>query len=123
MKQIEGLHFLIVDDNRINQLVTRKILDSLAITSDVVDSGLKAIEISKTKTFDCILMDLHMPEMDGYTAAQHIREFNATTPIIALTAANTEEVEGRIKQSFMNACVSRPFFTPEFVKVINEVVV
>jgi len=51
-----------VDDNKINQLVTKKILDQMGIKSTVVDSGYKAIDIVRNKYFDCVLMDLHMPD-------------------------------------------------------------
>jgi len=120
--RIKGLHFLIVDDNKINQLVTGKILDGLQITSEVTDSGLKAIELVKNKVYNCILMDIHMPGMDGYSTSQKIREFNADIPIIALTAANSDEITEKIKRSDMNACVIKPFFTSDFVETISKVI-
>ncbi len=122
LEAIKGSYILIVDDNKINQLVTKKVLDSLEMKSKTVDSGAKAIEAVKTEKFDCILMDLHMPELDGYETTRLIREFNEELPIVALTAASTDEVEANIKNYDMNGYVLKPFITTEFVQVMNKAI-
>jgi len=122
LEHIVGSYILIVDDNKINQLVTKKVLESLGIKSKVVDSGERALEVVKNETFDCILMDLHMPQLDGYETTRLIREFNAEVPIVALTAATTDEVERKIKKYDINDYVLKPFITTEFVQVLNKVI-
>ncbi|WP_299890024.1 ATP-binding protein [uncultured Lacinutrix sp.] len=123
LKAINNCKLLIVDDNKINQMVTTKVLEHLNIESIAVDSGKKAIEILKTETFDCVLMDLHMPELDGYETTNLIREFNEDIAIVALTAASTNEVESKIKNSKMDGYILKPFITEDFVKAISNAIV
>ena len=61
------------------------------------------------QAYDIVLMDLQMPEMDGYTATRKIREFNAHTPIIALTASASTDVRGKITECGMQDYVTKPF--------------
>lgn len=114
---------LIVDDNKINLLVTKKILDQYGVDSQVVDSGEKAITLTKEMTFDCILMDINMPELDGYETTEIIRNNGDHTPIIALTATSTEEVERNIRGQQMNGYVLKPFITTDFIQKIHGAVV
>ncbi len=122
LEQIKDCHILIVDDNKINQLVTRKILDQLGIKSKTVDSGLKAINMVQEEDFDCILMDLHMPELDGYETTKLIRSFNQNIAIVALTAATSEEVESKIHFYDINGYVLKPFMIDEFVETLNKAI-
>lgn len=120
LEYIKNKNFLIVDDNKINQLVTRKVLDHLNIKSKAVDSGAKAIEIIKEEEFDCILMDIHMPELDGYETTKLIREFNNEVAIVALTAATKYEVEVKANMHGMDDYVLKPFITKDFVETITK---
>lgn len=118
VKQLKQCEFLIVDDNRINQLVTRKILDQFGLKTSVLSSGKEALEAVKQNHYDCILMDLHMPEMDGYQATNYIREFNKNVAIVALTAASQEEVEKKISELDMQGYIMKPFVINSFIKTI-----
>jgi len=118
-EDLKGKKILVVDDNKINLLVTKKIIKQFNMESHTVDSGTKAIEILKEEKFDCILMDLHMPKLDGYQTTSHIRTFNTETPIIALTAASTEEVEFKINPNEMNGYIMKPFITEDFIEAIH----
>ncbi len=122
IEHIRGSNILIVDDNKINQLVTKKVLDGLGVKSKAIDSGKKAIEIIKNETFDCILMDLHMPELDGYETTKIIRRFNKDIAIVALTAASSDEVEAKIINYDIDGYVLKPFRIAEFVEVVNNAI-
>ncbi|MGH1385996.1 hybrid sensor histidine kinase/response regulator [Kordia sp.] len=121
-KAIAGKYILIVDDNKINQLVTKKILDEYKVNTKVVGSGKQAISALKETSFDCILMDLHMPDLDGYKTTSIIREFNTEIPIIALTASSSEEVEQNISKYAMNGHIMKPFLTADFITTIHKTI-
>lgn len=107
---LEGKKILVVEDNKINQVVTRKMLENLKIEVDTAYDAIEAIKKAQTVNYDLILMDINMPPgMDGFEAAKKIREFDQITPIIALTAAEQREVKERIKDSAMNDYIIKPF--------------
>ncbi|WP_298508224.1 ATP-binding protein [uncultured Kordia sp.] len=120
-KEIANKRILIVDDNKINQLVTKKILDEFQVITTVVDSGEKAISAVKAATFDCILMDLHMPDLDGYETTSLIRAFNSEVAIIALTASSSEEVEEKMNTHEMDGYIMKPFLTADFIATIHKI--
>ncbi len=122
LETIKAYKLLIVDDNKINQLVTKKILDQLDVKSDVTDSGAKALELVRENDYDCILMDLHMPKMDGYEASRRIRAINKKVAIVALTAASSEEIEKKINAVSMYGYILKPFLTNDFVATIVRAV-
>jgi len=111
---------LVVDDNNINQLVTKKILSQYEIVPKAVSSGMEAIDLLQKELFDCVLMDLHMPDLDGYETTSKIRLFNKTIPIIALTAASTEEVKSKISTSQINGYIMKPFILEDFIETIHN---
>ncbi len=85
---------LIAEDNMVNAIVSKKILTKWGVKSDHALNGLETVEMAKSKKFDFILMDIHMPEMNGFEAARIIRETdnpNRNTPIYALTADVTSD--------------------------------
>ncbi len=122
LEAIVDSYILVVDDNKINQLVTQKVLESLGIKNRVVDSGERAIAVVKEEHFDCILMDLHMPGLDGYETSSIIKEFKPELPIVALTAAAADEIEVKVKQFKMEGYILKPFITTEFVETLNKVI-
>ncbi len=119
---IKDQKVLVVDDNKINQMVTKKVLEQLGIQSSAVDSGFEAIEIVKREAYDCILMDLHMPDLDGFETTKMIRDFNTEIPIVALTAGASEDIESKIKDSDMNGYVLKPFLTADFLETISTTI-
>lgn len=122
LNSIKGSRFLIVDDNKVNLLVTKKVLHQYNLECEIANSGLEGISKAKASHFDCILMDLHMPEMDGYETTDKIREFNTNIPIIALTATSIEEVENNIYKHDMNGYVLKPFIASNFIEVISKAI-
>lgn len=114
------LHFLVVEDNMINQVVTRKILERKNYECTIVESGYKALDLLKTTNFDVILMDINMPEIDGYETSKLIREAGILTPIIALTAFERSEVESKIKEAGISEVIIKPFSSEILFEVIEK---
>lgn len=115
------LHFLVVEDNKINQIVTKKIIERKDYQCTIVENGLEAIEILKTASFDMILMDINMPQLDGYETSKVIRDNGITTPIIALTAFELAEVEEKAKLFGINDVIIKPFTSDNFFEIIEKI--
>ena len=111
---------LIVEDNKINQMITRKILEKNKVICDVSDNGTVAIAKVKNDRFDLILMDIHMPGISGIEATREIRKFNDTIPIIALTAVTLEESLDEFYLNGFNDIIPKPYKTEEFFQKINK---
>ncbi|MBK5192129.1 MAG: response regulator [Flavobacteriaceae bacterium] len=110
---------LIVEDNKINQMITRKILEKHQVICDVADNGTIAIEMVKNNVFDLILMDIHMPGISGIEATIEIRKFDEQIPIVALTAVTLDE---NLDEFFLNGftdIIPKPYKTEEFFNKIN----
>ncbi len=117
----ENKSVMIVEDNKINQMITKKILEKKKMICTVVDNGMDAIKFAKEVNFDVVLMDIHMPGISGIEATKKIREFNKTVPIIALTAITIEEnLEDFYKAGF-NEFIPKPFNAEDFFEKINRV--
>ncbi|ANQ49063.2 response regulator [Flammeovirga sp. MY04] len=104
---------LLVEDNEVNQMLVLRLLKKWGYKTEVADNGLIAIEKLDEDHFDLILMDVHMPEMDGYTATKKIRsEFDEpikSIPIIAMTASALKGEFERCKEAGMDDYISKPF--------------
>lgn len=109
---------LIVDDNRINQVVTQRILEKRDFECLVAHSGEEAIEIVLKEQLDVVLMDVNMPGMNGMETTAKIREFNRHIPIIALTAVEVGEMKEAILQAGMNDIINKPYDIPQFFNTI-----
>ncbi|MBD1363284.1 response regulator [Mucilaginibacter sp. ZT4R22] len=110
---LEGLSILIAEDNPINSLLLVKLLTKWNATSVVAANGQDAVDKLLAGSFDAILMDLHMPIMDGYQATTAVRALadpvKARIPIIALTASVSHNINGKINLAGMNDYLSKPF--------------
>jgi signal transduction histidine kinase/CheY-like chemotaxis protein len=110
---LESLNILIAEDNPINALLLVKLLSKWNIKAIVTNNGREAVDKLLSNTFDVVLMDLHMPVMDGYQATLAIRSLNEPTkalvPIIALTASVSHNIHDKIKEAGMNDYLSKPF--------------
>jgi signal transduction histidine kinase/CheY-like chemotaxis protein/streptogramin lyase len=110
----ENESVLIVDDNQINLIVAKKFLTKWNLQIDTAENGLIALEQSQRKNYSLILMDLQMPELDGYQTTKRIREREKAEgltpiPIIALTASALMEVKNNIKAIGMDDFITKPF--------------
>ena len=117
---LDGLRILIVDDNEYNRIVASDTLHSKSeVFIQTAESAMNAIEILKEKTFDVVLMDLQMPEMDGYEATRFIRTKFAppvnNIPIIALTASVLRHDLDKCLQAGMNSYISKPFKASQLI--------
>ncbi len=103
---------LVVEDNRANQLVVGKYLKKWGVSYQIAENGLEAVAMVQQKTFDIILMDIQMPEMNGYEATEKIRMLPQphfkTVPILALTASTMLDVRGKALAIGMNDFVFKP---------------
>ncbi|MDI9875687.1 ATP-binding protein [Flectobacillus rivi] len=117
---LKGVKVLLVEDYPVNVKVASKFLTRWEIDFDVAENGLVAVEKYKNGNYDVILMDLLMPEMDGYTATLRIRELNPTIPIIALTASATLNNQDRAFEVGMNDYVTKPFNPKELFQKIGK---
>jgi signal transduction histidine kinase/CheY-like chemotaxis protein len=116
---IRGVRVLIVEDNEINVTILRGFLLKWGIRVKEASNGIHALELLKYHTFDLILMDLEMPEMNGYTAANIIRETDKTIPIIAFTATLLEDMNTLISEGGFNDYMLKPFRPAELKKKIE----
>lgn len=114
----EGRVILIVDDNRINQVVTRRILEQQGFTCEISDNGALAVEKARTRNYDLILMDVNMPGISGLEATRQIRQFNLIVPVVALTAVEIDEIREEILEAGMNDIIVKPYDTTVFYQVI-----
>ncbi|MEQ1866797.1 MAG: response regulator, partial [Micropepsaceae bacterium] len=113
------------EDNATNQLVVRSVLSKFGITPDVAGNGLEAIEAVRRVPYDIVLMDVHMPEMDGLDATRAIRSLKgpaSRVPIVALTAnAFSHDIE-QCRAAGMNGHVGKPFRKEELLIAIADAV-
>jgi len=115
---------LLAEDNVINQMVARTLLEDSGYEVDIVDNGLMAIEAFNAATYSLVLMDIQMPFMDGFEATRKIREMEKKTgchiPIIAMTAYAMKEDRDRCMRAGMDDYISKPFKEEAFFAVLSK---
>jgi signal transduction histidine kinase/CheY-like chemotaxis protein len=122
--QLQGLDVLVVDDNKINILVVSKLLSGWGIQAESAVNGLEAVELSAVKKYDVILMDIHMPELNGYDAVKQIRlnaGVNAQTPVYALTA-DINANEQQEYSNYFNGFLRKPIEIDQLYKALSILV-
>jgi CheY-like chemotaxis protein len=121
MKQ--KVHILVAEDNQINQLLMKTVLDMEGFTYCIVENGLIATEKFQEEKFDIILMDLMMPVMNGYEATSVIRNIiGSNIPIIAVSADVTADVKEKCLAVGMNDYISKPFKAEELIEKIKKLI-
>jgi len=120
-KSLEGINILLVEDNEINRLVGRTILEKLKATIVEAENGLIALDILQSRSIDCVLMDIQMPVMDGLESTQHIRnKLKLDTPIIALSANALNTEIDKCMEIGMNDYIVKPFDENQLVESIHR---
>jgi signal transduction histidine kinase/CheY-like chemotaxis protein len=120
LKPFNNLHILVAEDNPINMIVANKILEKWNVQVSKAVNGQEALELASQNKYDLILMDLQMPVMDGLAAVDHIRQFNTTIPIIALTATSYETMLTDLHSKGLNDFVQKPFKPEELHSKISK---
>ncbi|AUP78403.1 response regulator [Flavivirga eckloniae] len=124
-RQLKSLNkkfkILIVEDNKINQIVTQNLLKKANYEYEVASNGLEALNLARKNKYDLILMDINMPVMNGRDATKQIREFDVHIPIIALTASDVDSMKKDCNDdgTGFNDIIYKPFDTYEFYQIIE----
>jgi PAS domain S-box-containing protein len=111
---------LIVEDNTTNQLVASKMLEKIGFEVDIASNGQEAVQMSQSKEYDIIFMDLQMPVMDGFEATIEIRKFDKEIPIVALSAAVMRKDKEETKEVGMNDHICKPINKEELYRVVAD---
>jgi signal transduction histidine kinase/DNA-binding response OmpR family regulator len=117
------LHLLVAEDNAVNQRVARAMLERLGHTVEIVEDGRAAVEAVQKTAFDAVLMDIEMPQLDGYAACECIRQIPRLKdlPIIGLTAHAMAEARDKAMAVGMNGFVTKPFKTADLETALQGI--
>ncbi|MCH4553688.1 ATP-binding response regulator [Aestuariibaculum lutulentum] len=113
---LENVKVLVVEDNKINQMITKKILTKMKLNCEIVDNGEAAVDKIKTNKYDIILMDIHMPGISGIEATKIVRTFDKELTIFALTAVTIEDKMHEFEEAGFTDIIPKPFKQEEFEK-------
>ena len=114
--ELSTIKILVVEDNKINQMITKKILNKMNLNCDIVENGEDAVEQVKIVNYDVVLMDIHMPGISGLEATKIIRTFNKELTIFALTAVTLEDKMQEFDEAGFDDIISKPFKQEDFEK-------
>jgi len=113
---IENVKILVVEDNKINQMITKKILNKMQLKCDIVDNGEDAVDMIRANKYDIVLMDIHMPGISGIEATKIVRSFDKEQIIFALTAVTIEDKMHEFEEAGFTDIIPKPFKQEEFEK-------
>ena len=113
---LNKVKILIVEDNKINQMITKKILTKMKLDCEIVDNGEDAVDLVKTNQYSLVLMDIHMPGISGIEATKRIRAFDKNLTIFALTAVTIEDKMQEFNEAGFTDIIPKPFKQSEFEK-------
>lgn len=121
--ELKGHHVLLVEDNEINRLIIREMLENEGLRVSEAHNGLEAVEAARTHSYSAILMDVSMPKMNGVDATKNIRTQenpNSVTPILGLTAHALEEERKSFLKAGMNTCLNKPVTQNELAVALSD---
>lgn len=121
---LNGLDILVAEDNKINQMLITQVCKTWNANIELADNGQIAVDKSAAKVYNVILMDLQMPELNGFEAVKAIRDNrnnpNYNVPILALTADAMPETKSYVKRNGFNGYITKPFKREELRKEITR---
>lgn len=119
LKPLNNIEILLVEDNEMNTLLASAIIGGTGAKVTEANNGRTAIELLRSRKFDLVLLDLHLPVMDGFETARYIRnQLSLNIPIIAITANVINREECRCIEAGMNGFISKPYSESELVNTI-----
>jgi CheY-like chemotaxis protein len=122
---LTGLRVLVAEDNAVNQRLIRLLLQRLGLKPDLACDGREAVDHARAQTYDLILMDVQMPELDGYEATAAIRQQESGTarhlPIIAMTAHAMKGDRERCLEAGMDEYVAKPIRAAQLFEIMGRV--
>jgi CheY-like chemotaxis protein len=121
-ERVEPISVLLIEDNKINQLVTQKTIMKLNCIVTTVENGLDALDLLNRTSFDLIITDINLPDITGFETTIKIREQKIQTPVFAITAHSYEEINQQAIESGMDAVFVKPFKIGELAAKINAIV-
>ena len=116
----ENRKLLVVEDNKVNTMIIKILLNQKGIEFDLAVNGVEAIKLFENNQYDLIMMDLQMPIMNGYTATNKIREVDARIPIIAMSASAFQEAQEYALQNGFNDYIVKPFLPDDLYEIIEK---
>ncbi|MFV8378091.1 response regulator [Flavobacterium sp. LB3R33] len=119
LSSTKTVNVLVVEDNRINQVITRKTIEKNNYKCSVVDNGYAALEILEKENFDVILMDINMPLINGFETTRKIRLKGIGIPIVALTAFDKTEITEEALSAGINDIIIKPFDSIKLFEIIS----
>ncbi|MDQ3292731.1 MAG: response regulator [Bacteroidota bacterium] len=120
------LQILLAEDNKLNQLMIKKVVEDFGFALDIVETGKEAVERLEKQHYDLILMDVNMPVMDGYTATKHIRENmgeKSNIPIIVVTSPSDRHEHIKSLLLGANTFISKPIDADVLLSEIMTLVI
>lgn len=124
LSKFSHLKVLLVEDNKINQLLAKQILTGWGVNVEVANDGFEAIAKLQRRTFDLILLDLQMPEIDGFEVARFVRKTIKPPanqiPIVALTADAFTETKALTQDAGMNDFITKPYQQKDLLRVLRK---
>lgn len=124
MQDLKNYKILLAEDNKINQRIASLTFNMMGVSIDIASNGQEALEMYRQKQYDLIMMDLHMPVMDGMEASRQIRSFEKETNsshrvfMIALSASAVSEIKEECIESGMDDFMEKPFKESELRKIL-----
>ncbi len=117
---LKGVKVLIVEDNELNQVLAIEFLKKALAHSEVAKNGKEAVEMVKNRKYDIVLMDIQMPEMDGYQASRKIRQEGNSVPIIAMTAHAFQGEREKCLDAGMDDYLTKPIRFEKMVEIMTK---
>lgn len=110
---------LIVDDSKDIRDILSKVISLMGFEAAVASNGNEALNLFLTNSFDLVLTDLEMPDIDGWTLALHIKDKSPNTPVVLITGSEKEAVMERLKGSCIDSILFKPFMLEDIQKTVQ----